>query len=80
MTEQNCQWCNTSIVPIDVHGHYQCPNCKINIDPCCSGEHNDDYDTTIQSCYTKRLTNNQIKKDTKTTSKPERQRVPLMEK
>tara|TARA_B100001029_G_scaffold24549_1_gene17168 strand:- start:301 stop:489 length:189 start_codon:yes stop_codon:yes gene_type:complete len=26
------------------------------------------------------LMNNQIKKDTKTTSKPERQRVPLMEK
>ena len=26
------------------------------------------------------LTNNQIKKDTKTTSKPERQRAPLMEK
>jgi hypothetical protein len=55
MTQQNCQWCNTLIIPIDVHGHYQCPNCKINIDPCCSGEHNDDYDTTLQSCNTKRF-------------------------
>ncbi len=55
MTQQNCQWCNTSIIPIDVHGHYQCPNCKINIDPCCTGEHNDDYDTTLKSCNTKRF-------------------------
>jgi hypothetical protein len=35
---QICPWCNHSIQPIDVHGHSQCPNCKINIDPCCSGE------------------------------------------
>ena len=35
---QICPWCNHLIQPIDVHGHSQCPYCKINIDPCCSGE------------------------------------------
>lgn len=33
-----CLWCNSLIQPIVVHGHSQCPVCKINIDPCCSGE------------------------------------------
>ena len=33
-----CLWCNSQIQPILVHGHSQCPICKINIDPCCSGE------------------------------------------
>jgi len=50
----NCLWCNGNIMPIEVHGHYQCPNCKINIDPCCSGEQEQTYDQTIQSCDTKR--------------------------
>ena len=35
---QVCLWCNSHIQPIDVHGHAQCPICKTNIDPCCSGE------------------------------------------
>ena len=50
----NCLWCNGNIMPIEVHGHYQCPNCKINIDPCCSGEQEQMYDQTTQSCDTKR--------------------------
>ncbi len=50
----NCLWCNGNIMPIEVHGHYQCPNCKINIDPCCSGEQEQMYDQTTQSCNTKR--------------------------
>ena len=43
---QVCPWCNAFIQPVDVHGHSQCPNCKINIDPCCSGENNQLNDTT----------------------------------
>ena len=35
---QTCPWCNQSVQPIHVHGHSQCPVCKTNIDPCCSGE------------------------------------------
>ena len=81
MTQQNCQWCNTSIIPIDVHGHYQCPNCKINIDPCCSGEHRLMIMIQLCSLVTPNvLTNNQIKKNTKKTSKPKKQQVPLMER
>ena len=38
MNQVHCQWCNNSVLPIEVHGHSQCPHCKINIDPCCSGE------------------------------------------
>ena len=37
------------IQPVDVHGHLQCPNCKINIDPCCSGENNQLNDATKKS-------------------------------
>ena len=55
MTLQLCNWCNTEITPMAVHGHYQCPKCKINIDPCCSGENASAYDETIHSCNTKRF-------------------------
>ena len=50
----DCMWCSKQVNPIEVHGHYQCPNCKINIDPCCSGEQQSNYDTAIPSCNTKR--------------------------
>ena len=50
----DCMWCSKQVYPIEVHGHYQCPNCKINIDPGCSGEQQSIYDTTIPSCKTKR--------------------------
>lgn len=33
-----CPYCNHYYVPVDVHGHVQCSNCKTNIDPCCQGE------------------------------------------
>ena len=55
MILQLCNWCNTEITPIAVHGHYQCPKCKINIDPCCSGENASAYYETIHSCNTKRF-------------------------
>ena len=38
-----CLWCSSYIQIIIVHGHSQCPICKINIDPCCSGETNQSY-------------------------------------
>ncbi len=55
MNQIHCQWCNNSVLPIEVHGHSQCPHCKINIDPCCSGETTADYDENLlNSCNTQR--------------------------
>ena len=54
MNQIRCHWCNNEILPIEVHGHSQCPQCKINIDPCCSGDSINDYDNALQSCKTKR--------------------------
>ena len=54
MNQILCQWCNNNVLPIDVHGHSQCPYCKTNIDPCCSGEVSEEYSKTIYSCNTKR--------------------------
>ena len=50
----DCMWCSKQVNPIEVHGHYQCPNCKINIDPCCSGETSDVSETALPSCNTQR--------------------------
>ena len=33
-----CLWCNSQIHPIVVHGHAQCPICKINRDLWGAGE------------------------------------------
>ena len=55
MNQQICLWCNTMSIPIEVHGHYQCANCKINIDPCCSGEQEEEFGTKLHSCKTKRF-------------------------
>jgi hypothetical protein len=33
-----CPWCQRPTRPIWVHGHAQCEHCKINIEPCCSGD------------------------------------------
>ena len=41
MTNSNmqiCPRCHATILPVVVHGHYQCQICKSNIDDCCSGE------------------------------------------
>ena len=54
MNQILCQWCNNDVLPINVHGHLQCPYCKTNIDPCCSGEVSEEYTKTIYSCNTKR--------------------------
>ena len=35
---QICPRCHSTIQPVVVHGHYQCPICKSNIDDCCQGE------------------------------------------
>ena len=37
-TKQPCPACNRPTEIVWVHGHGQCEFCKINIDPCCSGE------------------------------------------
>ena len=54
MNQVHCQWCNIGVLPIEVHGHSQCPHCKTNFDPCCSGEINIEYKQTLHSCKTKR--------------------------
>lgn len=54
MNQVRCNWCNNEVFPIEVHGHSQCPNCKINIDPCCSGERSDVAETVLPSCNTQR--------------------------
>jgi len=33
-----CPRCSAPIQALVVHGHYQCPICKSNIDDCCQGE------------------------------------------
>jgi len=37
---QKCEHCGTLTYHVYVHGHYQCNHCKVNTDPCCSGEQN----------------------------------------
>ena len=34
-----CDHCGTTTYHVYVHGHYQCNDCKVVTDPCCSGEH-----------------------------------------
>ncbi len=34
-----CPYCNQNIeAMVFVHGHYQCPKCKVNCINCCDGE------------------------------------------
>jgi hypothetical protein len=40
MTQQ-CFFCNNTVQPVHVHGHYQCPVCNTNILPCCDGDNCD---------------------------------------
>ena len=38
MQQQQCLFCGHSVQMVQVHGHYQCPVCKINTLPCCDGD------------------------------------------
>lgn len=38
MQQQQCLFCGHSVQMVHVHGHYQCPVCKINTLPCCDGD------------------------------------------
>ncbi len=33
-----CPRCQSSIPPVEVHGHIQCAVCKLVISECCQGE------------------------------------------
>ena len=33
-----CNYCGKPLRVVEVHGHSQCSICKVNVDPCCSGE------------------------------------------
>ena len=33
-----CDYCGRRTFHIWVHGHYQCSDCKVVVEPCCSGE------------------------------------------
>ena len=46
-TEENqkepfCDHCGRQTHHVYIHGHYQCSNCKVVTDPCCSGDQNVD--------------------------------------
>ena len=36
-TQNRCNYCGMITVPVRVHGHEQCNNCGINVEPCCEG-------------------------------------------
>ena len=36
--------CGSQAAPVQVHGHGQCADCGVNIDPCCGGAPTDDLD------------------------------------
>lgn len=38
MQQQQCMFCGNLVSLVHVHGHYQCPVCKTNAIPCCSGD------------------------------------------
>ena len=38
MLEQiHCAYCSSAQQVVEVHGHRQCLNCGINLEPCCEG-------------------------------------------
>ena len=38
MMMTRCPRCQSEVSLVFVHGHYQCPMCKSNVDDCCQGE------------------------------------------
>ena len=38
MMMTRCPRCQSEVSLVFVHGHYQCPVCKSNVDDCCQGE------------------------------------------
>jgi hypothetical protein len=38
MEQLHCPHCASAQQVVEVHGHKQCIKCGVNIDPCCSGE------------------------------------------
>jgi hypothetical protein len=38
MAEERCPQCGCDKPKIFVHGHYQCADCKCNVEECCQGE------------------------------------------
>ena len=37
-TRNKCPRCSSNKDAVNVHGHYQCPDCKCVTDDCCQGE------------------------------------------
>lgn len=37
----SCPYCFSPNGVVDVHGHLQCVDCKMNVDPCCGGDASD---------------------------------------
>ena len=32
---RECQWCGRFVIPVEVHGHKQCPVCQAILERCC---------------------------------------------
>ncbi|MAT56345.1 MAG: hypothetical protein K8F60_07105 [Melioribacteraceae bacterium] len=43
---ERCNWCGHSLKIVWVHGHGQCLTCGINVDECCRGENNCNFQNT----------------------------------
>ena len=42
LAQGQCPRCHTVMKPVEVHGHTQCPACKMVVGECCTGETADD--------------------------------------
>jgi len=43
LAQGQCPRCHTVMKPVEVHGHTQCPACKMVVGECCTGETADDW-------------------------------------
>ena len=37
-TSNRCNYCGMITEQVRVHGHEQCVNCGVNVEPCCDGD------------------------------------------
>jgi len=52
MDAGRCPRCDTSLQPVEVHGHVQCAVCKLYINECCQGETAEECSNVFQQTKT----------------------------